>query len=161
MLDSPFGIVGEKAITLITRRISQLCRPHAVRAHAGALALLAIFLQMAVDYVLGLFRRLSQCLNPKTFLMCNLYSPARRSFVIRFLGAGQPRPSNTRVSVGLLVMRSDQSLLPGYTWLTVMILRMRSLRTRCYTRARVVGKLVTVPGGLLWGLLSWLLLLSK
>jgi hypothetical protein len=39
-------------------------------------------------------------LNPKTFLMCNLYSPARRSFVIRFLGAGQPRPSNTRVSVG-------------------------------------------------------------
>ena len=58
MLDSPFGIVGEKAITLITRRISQLCRPHAVRVHAGALALLAIFLQMAVDYVLGFFRRM-------------------------------------------------------------------------------------------------------
>ena len=30
-------------------------------------------------------RRLSQCLNPRTFLMCNWYSPARRSFVILWI----------------------------------------------------------------------------
>ena len=54
---------------------------------------------------LGFCRRLSQCLNPKTLLMCSLYSPARRSFVIRWIstvtsGTGGFIPFSRRNSNG-------------------------------------------------------------
>jgi hypothetical protein len=56
---------------------------------------------------LGFCRRVSQCLNPKTFLMCNWYSPARRFLVTlwmrtvtsgtgRFIPLRRRRPGSAR-----------------------------------------------------------------
>jgi hypothetical protein len=50
-------------------------------------------------------RRLSRCLNPRTFLMCNLYSPARRSLVTLSMrtvtsGTGRFIPLGKRSSKG-------------------------------------------------------------
>ncbi len=39
-------------------------------------------LDASVAYLFGFCRRLSQCLNPRTFLMFNLYTPELRSVVI-------------------------------------------------------------------------------
>jgi hypothetical protein len=54
-------------------------------------------------HLLGFHCRLSQCLNPKTILICNLYSLARRSLVIRWIstvtsGTGGVMPFNSRNS---------------------------------------------------------------
>jgi hypothetical protein len=53
----------------------------------------------------GFCARLSQFLNPKIFLICNRYSPARRSFVIRWIktvtsGTGGFMPFSRRNSNG-------------------------------------------------------------
>src|ERR1700741_981367 len=56
-------------------------------------------------YRFGFPLLLSQCLNPRTFLMCSRYSPARRFFVIRWIstvtsGTGGFIPFRSRNSNG-------------------------------------------------------------
>jgi len=71
-------------------------------------------------YRFGFRRRLSQCLNPRIFLMCSLYSPARRSLVIRWIStvtsahANRPRPKHRKHPSGLskvlAVLKLDSQL---------------------------------------------------